>query len=196
MVARDVSAIDAIVIGGSAGAVTTLVEILPALPRDAPPVLVVVHVLPSAPSLLPEVFSARCAMRVVEADPELALIAGTIYFAPADYHLLVDARMDASRVCSLSIEAPVLFSRPSIDVLFESAAEVYGSRLAGVILTGASSDGAEGLRAIDRRGGVALVQDPSTAEARMMPEAAITAVPRANVLSVPDLVAKLIELSR
>jgi two-component system chemotaxis response regulator CheB len=192
VVEAHVSAIDAIVIGGSAGAVTTLGEILPRLPRDVPPVLIVVHVLPYTPSLLPEVFAPRCTMRVIEADPSLAIESGTIYFAPADYHLLVER----SRVCALSIEAPVLFSRPSIDVLFESAAEAFGPRVAGVILTGASSDGAQGLRAIARQGGMTFVQDPKTAEARTMPEAALAAVPHARVLNVADLVASLVELTR
>jgi two-component system chemotaxis response regulator CheB len=177
----------AVVIGGSAGSVAVLGELLPGLPANYPPVLIVIHVLPSAPSLLASLFAPVCALRVVEADPGVPLERGTVYFAPADYHLLVEP----TRRCALSIEPPVLFSRPAIDVLFESAADVYGPALVGVVLTGASADGAEGLAAIARQGGRAIVQDPATAESKVMPSAALAAVPDARVVPLSAMLAEL-----
>jgi two-component system, chemotaxis family, protein-glutamate methylesterase/glutaminase len=178
--------VEAVVIGGSAGSVSVLGDLLPGLPADFLPVLVVVHV-PSSRTPLADVFSRRCAVRVVEAEPGTPIERGSVYFAPADYHLLVEP----TRRCALSIEAPVLFSRPSIDVLFESAAEAYGAGLVGVVLTGASSDGALGLRAVSDRRGRAFVQDPATAEARTMPEAAIAAVPSARVIPLSSMLDEL-----
>lgn len=181
--------VEAVVIGGSAGSVTALAAILPELPATFPAVLVVVHVLPSAPSRLPAVFS-HCAMRVTEAEPGLRVERGTIYFAPSDYHLLVER----DRRCALSIEPPVHFSRPSIDVLFETAAIAYGPRLAGVLLTGASRDGADGLARIHAAGGLAIVQDPKTAEADVMPRAGIAALPTATVVPLPSIARRLLAL--
>jgi two-component system chemotaxis response regulator CheB len=179
--------VQAVVIGGSAGSVSALGGILPGLPAHFPPVLVVVHLPPSPPSLLVEVFAPRCAMKVCEADPFERIERGTIYFAPADYHLLVEP----DERCALSVGPLVHFSRPSIDVLFESAADAYGARLAGVVLTGASSDGARGLLAIRQVGGLAFVEDPATAEVETMPRAALALVPTARVLSVPVILSEL-----
>lgn len=184
--------VEAVVIGGSAGSVAALGALLPALPADFPPVLVVVHVLSSSPNPLGNLFAPRCALRVVNVEPGEPIERGGIYFAPADYHLLVEA----DRRCALSIEPPVHFSRPAIDVLFESAADAYGPALAGVILTGASSDGALGLRAVHERGGRTFVQDPATAECSIMPAAALAAVPEAHVASLDGLVAALSNLEQ
>jgi two-component system chemotaxis response regulator CheB len=183
--------VEAVVIGGSAGSVAALGHILPGLPARFPPVMVVVHVPPSAPSLWVALFAPRCAMRVCEPDAFEPIERGSIYFAPADYHLLVEA----DRRCALSVEPPLHFSRPAIDVLFESAADVYRAGLVGVILTGASRDGAEGLRAVDAAGGLALIEDPVTAEVGTMPRAAMDAVPGARVLSIAGVLAGLISLS-
>jgi two-component system, chemotaxis family, protein-glutamate methylesterase/glutaminase len=190
MVQAEVNArgqVEAVVIGGSAGSVVVLGEILPGLPARFPPVLVVVHLPPSHPSLLVDIFAGRCAMGVREAEAFEKIERGSIYFAPSDYHLLVE--VDGS--CALSVGAPVHFSRPSIDVLFESAAYAYGTGLVGVVLTGASHDGARGLAAIEAGGGVALVQDPETAEIETMPRAALAAAPSAHVLSVSRLISEL-----
>jgi two-component system chemotaxis response regulator CheB len=179
--------VEAVVIGGSAGSVAVLGELLPGLPADYPPVLIVIHVLPSSPSLLANLFAPVCAVRVVEAEPGAPLERGVVYFAPSDYHLLVET----GRRCALSIEPPVHFSRPAIDVLFESAADVYGRALVGVVLTGASADGAEGLAAVARRGGRAIVQDPESAESKVMPRAALAAVPGARVVPLSAMLAEL-----
>ena len=175
---------EAVVIGVSAGGLKALSAILPTLPGDYPlPVMVVIHLPPSGKSMIADLFAAKCALKVIEADDKIAIEPGTIYFAPPDYHLLVEQ----DRTLSLSSEEPVLFSRPSIDVLFETAADAYGSGLIGVVLTGANNDGAEGLRAIVAAGGTALVQDPQQAFASAMPDAALELVPEARSLALEDI---------
>jgi two-component system, chemotaxis family, protein-glutamate methylesterase/glutaminase len=174
----------AVVIGGSCGAIDALLKILSPLPSGYPlPLFVVVHVPPDRKSGLPELFAARLRLTVKEVEDKEPIRAGTVYFAAPDYHTLIDPEL----CLSLSCDAPVLFSRPSIDVLFESAADVYGDGLVGVILTGASADGAQGLRAICQAGGVALVQAPESAEASAMPRAALEACPSARALSLEDI---------
>jgi two-component system, chemotaxis family, protein-glutamate methylesterase/glutaminase len=183
---------EAVVIGGSAGAVTALAAILPNLPAAFPPVLIVVHVLASSATSLATVFAYRSAMRVLEAEPGMPIERGHVYFAPANYHLMVEP----TRRCALSIEPPVHFSRPAIDVLFESAADAYGSALVGVVLSGASTDGALGLRALADRGGRSLVQDPATADAPTLPAAALRLVPEAKIVPLSSMVAELRALER
>ncbi len=182
---------DAIVIGASAGALEALSAILPALSADFPlPIMIVVHVPPDRRSILSELFQSKCLVRVKEAEDKEPIAAGTIYFAPPDYHLLVEA----GRTLALSSDEPVLYSRPSIDVLFESAADVYGAGLVGIVLTGANHDGAMGLRAIAEAGGTALVQEPADAFASAMPEAALAAVPGASVLRIQEIAGRLTSL--
>ena len=125
-----------------------------------------------------------------EAEDKEPIEPGVAYFAPPDYHLLVE---DERRL-SLSGEEPVLFSRPSIDILFESAADAYGDGLIAVVLTGANSDGAQGLKAVVEAGGVAIVQNPDGAYAAAMPEAAIAACPNARVLPLNEISAHLREI--
>ncbi|HEY0284008.1 MAG TPA: chemotaxis protein CheB [Vicinamibacterales bacterium] len=179
--------VDAIVIGTSAGGVEALSDVLPALPAAYQgAVFVVLHLPRERPSLLVDLFAPRCALAVREADDKEPVAKGTIYFAPPDYHLLIDRGPQLV----LSVDEPVNFSRPSIDVLFESAADVYGPRLLGVILTGASRDGAAGLEAVHRAGGVTCVQEPATAQAPLMAQAAIQQTPVDHVLplnAVADL---------
>lgn len=173
----------ALVIGGSAGALGALLQFLPALPSDFPlPVMLVVHLPPEGESLLPSLLNNRCRLTVKEAEDKEPIRAGIIYVAPPNYHLLVEPDFHLS----LSQDAPVLYSRPSIDVLFESAADAYGDGLAGLVLTGASSDGARGLHAVAAAGGRAYVQNPATAEVAAMPQAALAACPDAHVLSLPQ----------
>ncbi|MEO5912844.1 MAG: chemotaxis protein CheB [Luteolibacter sp.] len=182
----------AVVIGASVGAIEALSTILPALPADYPlPVFVVVHVPPDKRSLLADLFSTRCAIAVKEAEDKEAIRAATVYFAPADYHLLVEPDF----TLSLSSDEPVLYSRPAIDVLFQSAADAYGDSLTGVILTGASTDGEMGLKAVCHAGGRALVQQPATAEGTAMPKAALAACPSASPLSLREIALALNALS-
>jgi len=182
---------EAIVIGASAGALDALSRILPALTPDIRmPILIVVHIPPDKRSVLAELFRAKCAMNVVEAEDKEPIDGGTIYFAPPDYHMLVEV----DKTLSLSNDEPVLFSRPSIDVLFESAADAYGPTLLAIVLTGANQDGASGLQAVTRAGGTAIVQDPDNAFASAMPEAAIQSCPSARVMSLDAIAEYLNEV--
>jgi two-component system chemotaxis response regulator CheB len=173
--------VKAVVIGASAGAVQALQTVLPALPPTyALPVLVVVHVPSDRSNVLLPLFQAKCRITVKEAEDKERMTGGVIYFAPSDYHLLVEA--DGS--LALSTDEAVNYSRPSIDVLFESAADAYGSELVGVILTGANNDGAAGLKAVMDAGGVAIVEDPAGAYASAMPHAALEACPSATTMNL------------
>jgi len=177
-------AIEAIVVGGSAGALDALNAILPALPGDFPiPIAVVLHVSADGAPLLISVLASRCALAIKEAEDKEPIAPGTVYIAPANYHLLVEN----DRWFSLSVDELVHYSRPSIDVLFESAADAYGPALLGVLLTGANQDGARGLAAIQKAGGATIVQSPATAHVPTMPEAALR-------LIRPDLVLPLAEI--
>jgi two-component system chemotaxis response regulator CheB len=185
--------IEVVVIGGSAGALEALATILPALPRGFPiPIALVVHVLPTRPSGLPEVLGARCELAVKEAEDKEPLEAATIYVAPPNYHLL----LEPGRCVSLSIDEPVHFSRPAIDVLFESAADAYGPAALGVLLTGASEDGARGLLRIEEAGGTTVVQSPATAAVSTMPEAALRLCHPTHVLPVAEIGAWLARFDR
>ena len=179
-----------IVIGASVGAIEALSVILPGLPPGYPfAVLVVVHIPSDRSSLLTEIFAPRCNLAVKEAEDKELLAPATIYFAPPDYHLLVET----GRTFALSQDDRLHFSRPAVDVLFESAAEAYGDRLMGVILSGANSDGAQGLRAVADAGGMAVVQALESAEMIAMPAAALEAVPdsiEVNVSALADLLRK------
>lgn len=171
----------AVLIGASAGAIQALSLILPELPANFPlPILIVVHVPTDRSNILAPLFEAKCRMVVREAEDKELALPGVIYFAPPDYHLLVES--DGS--LSLSTDEPVLYSRPSIDVLFESAADSFGEAVTGIILTGANMDGAAGLRAICDAGGTAIVEEPEAAYADTMPLAAIAACPTARVLTL------------
>jgi two-component system chemotaxis response regulator CheB len=182
---------EAIVIGASAGAIQALSRILPALPADYPvPVLVVVHIPADRSDLLAPLFQAKCRLVVKEAEDKEPILPGFVYFGASDYHLLAEA----DRTVSLSADEPVLYSRPSIDVLFESAADAYGAALVGVILTGANADGAAGLRAVAAAGGVALAEDPATAFAPEMPAAALAQCAEARSLSLEAIAAYLVGL--
>jgi two-component system chemotaxis response regulator CheB len=176
---------DVIVIGGSMGALEALAALLPALPAGCPlAVAIVVHVPATRPSHLAEVLGARALLPVREVEDKEPVTAGIIYVAPPSYHLLIER---GGRTFALSADELLHFSRPAIDVLFESAADAYGERLAGVILSGANADGARGLTAIKRRGGLTIVQSPEGAVARAMPEAAIAAAQPDHVLPIDEL---------
>ena len=184
--------IEAIVIGGSAGALDALLAILPALPEQVScPIVIVLHLAPAQPSLVPEILSRISARAVHEAEDKAQLRDQTIYVAAPNYHLLIER----NRSLSLSVDDPVHHSRPALDVLFESAADAYGPAVAGLVLSGANQDGAEGLAKIHETGGVAIVQSPATASSPMMPEAALRRVgPSAHVVPLGDIAAFLSRL--
>jgi two-component system, chemotaxis family, protein-glutamate methylesterase/glutaminase len=174
----------AVVIGASAGAFDALSAVLPKLPANYPlPILVVVHLPPDKKSMFAELLNARCNVEIREAEDKEPIRESVVYFAPPDYHMLVEA----DKRISLSNEEAVHFSRPSIDVLFESAADAFGETLIGAVLTGGSDDGAQGLKAIEAAGGLAIVQEPGTAYAATMPRAALIACPNAKRLTLDEI---------
>jgi two-component system chemotaxis response regulator CheB len=176
--------VQAVIIGASAGGVDALLQLLVGLPGDYPlPVIVVLHIADDRTSLLPEVFGHRLALPVREAADKETIMPGTVYFAPAGYHLLTEA----GGSFSLSCDARVHFSRPSIDVLMESAADAFGAGLAGILLTGANEDGAAGLSQVGRAGGLTVVQDPAEAQSSTMPKAAIELKSPDYVLPLKDI---------
>jgi two-component system chemotaxis response regulator CheB len=176
--------IDAVVIGASAGGLAALSMLVEGLTSDLrQPLLMVQHVPPSAPTQLAEIFRRKTALRVKEADDKEVVRGGTLYFAAPGYHLLVEADLSLS----LSQDDAVHFSRPSIDVLFESAADAWGDRVAGILLTGANEDGAAGLEAIRRSGGVTIVQDPEEAEVPTMPLSALQRFAPDYILPLRDI---------
>lgn len=171
----------AFVLAGSAGGVEALLKLLADLPAGMRvPLICMLHMPPRRESRLAELFAARLPVRVCEAADKQAIEDSTVYFAGSGYHLSVEA----DRSFSLSCEAPVHFARPAIDILMSSAADVYGPALVGILLTGANSDGADGMRDIHARGGFTVVQDPAEAQVSTMPQAAIDAC-------TPDLVLPL-----
>lgn len=186
-------AFEAVVIGTSAGGVEALATLLGALPGTfAPAILTVLHLPPDRATVLPALLARRCARPVKEAEDKEPVQAGTVYLAPPDYHLLVEP--DAT--LSLSRDEPVHYSRPSIDLLFESAAMTWRQRLLGIILTGASSDGAEGLREVRAWGGAAWVQDPQEASSPAMPAAAIAVAGADAILTLSGIARRLANLQQ
>jgi two-component system chemotaxis response regulator CheB len=176
--------VDAVAIGASAGGVDALLTLLPRLPADfAAAVLVVLHLPPDRPSGLAELLGQRCTLPVAEAQDKQPVVPGRIVIAPPDYHLLVEP----NETVALSMDEPVRFSRPAIDLLFESAAIAYGPRLLALVLSGGSDDGAEGLRSVRQHGGIAWVQDPASAVAPAMPAAALQRAGADAVLTVPQM---------
>jgi two-component system chemotaxis response regulator CheB len=180
--------IDAVVIGASAGGIEALSVLLPALSSGLhPPIFIVLHLPREKSSILAGIFAPKCAVPVREAEDKEAVAPGTIYFAPNDYHLL----LDQGPQLSLSADDPVHHSRPSIDVLFESATDIYKDRLLGIILTGANEDGACGLAAIHDAGGVTVVQRPDTARAPQMALSALKLRPADCVLTLDEIAGML-----
>jgi len=187
------SRIDGIVIGASAGGVEALSVLLPALPAVFEPSLfIVLHLPRERPSLLAEIFRRRCALPVREAEDKEPVAPGTIYFAPPDYHMLVEK----NRQIALSADEPIHYSRPSIDVLFESAADAYGERLLGIILSGGNEDGSAGLQAVHKAGGVTVVQQPDSAKVPVMVVSALQRGGVDFVLPLDEIAALLRRLEK
>ena len=188
---RSLVAYSIVVVGTSWGGLNALRELVSSLPADFRiPVVLVQHRHRQSDHLLSTFLQERTRLAVVEVEDKMPIEAGTIFVAPADYHLLVDRGF-----FTLSTDPPVRYSRPSIDVTFYSAADAYESETVGVVLTGANSDGSRGLRRIFDRGGLALVQDPTTAESPTMPSAAMRCVPGAKVLPIQEVARTLVSLS-
>ena len=182
---------DLVTIGGSWGGIEAVGRILSDLPSGFPAaVAIALHRgADSKDAPLVRALTACTGLPVRGVEDKQPIDAGTVYLAPPGYHLIVEPGQFA-----LSTEAPVHFSRPSIDVLLDSAAEAYGSRLVGVVLTGANPDGAAGLRSVEQRGGFPLIQDPATAERPEMPLAAIAATRRHRIARLESMAPILVEL--
>lgn len=178
-----------LMIGASAGGLEAVCSILRRLPRDLPAAVCVVQHRSRDSDALCEVIQGCTRLPVTEVTDKTEIEAGHVFLAPADYHLLVD-----DDHFSLTVDEPEMYSRPSIDTAFESAAESHGKRVVGVVLTGANRDGSRGLRHIVDRGGLAIVQDPLTAEVRVMPTAAIHAVPEAEVIPIEAIADRILAL--
>lgn len=181
---RSLLNIEALAVGVSAGGMDALRKILPELPVDFPCALLIVqHLHPHADDFLAMDLNRRSAITVKQADEKEKIKSGFAYIAPPNYHLLVEN----DGTLSLTICDLINYARPSIDILFETAAEAYRNKLAGVILTGANKDGSRGLKRIKDLGGITIVQDPKTAEVDMMPKAAIQSVEVDFILPLKDI---------
>lgn len=169
-----------------------MTKLLGSLPADfSIPVVIVQHRSKDSERLLGQLLQDSTDLKVCEIEDKDPMCPGTVHIAPANYHVLIEPGY-----FSLSVEEPVRFSRPSIDVMFASAADSYQTGAIGVVLTGANEDGSRGLKHIVKRGGRALVQDPKTAEIPVMPQAAIREVPTAEILALEKIAPRLIELSQ
>jgi two-component system chemotaxis response regulator CheB len=186
-------AVEAVVIGASAGGVHALLTLVSGLPGHfLLPIIAVLHLPKERDSRLADVFQQRLDMAVREAADKETIAPSTLYFAGSGYHLSIEA----DRTFSLSCEDPVNYSRPSIDVLMDSAADAYGPSLAGILLTGANFDGAAGLARIKQRGGLTAVQDPAEAQVATMPQAAIRKLKPNLILSLDGIRQLLIQLDQ
>ena len=166
----NLSKFSCIVIGVSAGGMEALSKILPSLPAEFPlPVIIVQHLHKTSTGYYLDYYNEKSLLFVKEAEQNEIIKVGNIYFAPPDYHLLIEN----NKTFAISSDEKVNYSRPSIDILFESAADVYGEKLIGIILTGANNDGAEGMKIIKQKGGFTIAQNPLEAEFPVMPQSAI-----------------------
>ena len=167
-----------LVIGGSAGSLDVLLKVLPVLDGNLNfPIIIVVHRKQGMDSLLTDLLAHRTTLKVKEADEKDSILNGTVYIAPSDYHLLIEKDF----TFSLDYSEKVNYSRPAIDVTFQSAAEAYGTGLVCLLLSGSNADGVNGLITVNKFGGLTLVQDPSSAQVTYMPDQAIL---RANVSAI------------
>jgi two-component system, chemotaxis family, protein-glutamate methylesterase/glutaminase len=179
-----------VVVGASLGGMRALARLLGGLPSDFPAALAIVqHRAADSAGALSRFLQECSRLPVSEIEDKQPIRPAQVYLAPADYHALIEAGAFA-----LSTEAPLLHARPSIDVLFESAADAYADQVVGVILTGASADGARGLARLKQRGGLALVQSPETAECCVMPAAAIAATQVDWILPLAEIAPHLVSL--
>jgi len=176
----------ALVIGGSAGSLDVLLELFPSLSENMSfPIILVTHRKSGNDALLTDLLTSRTRLKVNEAEEKDRLLAGNVYIAPADYHLLIEE----NGTISLDYSEKVNYSRPSIDVTFQSAAEVYKDGLVCILLSGSNADGVEGLKTVKKLGGLVVVQNPKTAIIPYMPQQAVNEVRSAVVLDAGDMAA-------
>ena len=183
----------AIVIGSSAGGLNALRTILTMLGPDFKiPIIIVQHTSPSSDNYITTYLDELCNLTVKEADEKEVIVNGHVYFAPPNFHLLVEE----NKTFSLSIDERVNFARPSIDVLFDTATYSFKDQLIGIILTGANHDGALGMKKIKQAGGLCIVQDPNTAEVDSMPLSAIHTAKVDHILSLTEIANLLISIDK
>jgi len=183
---------EAIVIGVSSGGMSAMKVLFAQLPEDFPiPIIIVQHISARSDNQWITIFNEKSELLIKEADEKELIEKGRIYIAPANYHLLVEK----DHTFSLTIDEKVNFARPSIDVLFESAAEAYAEKLIGVILTGSNHDGTLGLKKIKECGGLTIAQDPATAESHFMPASAIAACQPDYILPLEEIIVLLMQLA-
>ncbi len=184
---------DAIVIGVSTGGMNAMKILFSRLPKDfGTPIIIVQHIGPRSDNLWIDLLNDKNNISIKEANEKETIENGTVYIAPANYHLLIEK----NRTFSLTIDERVNFARPSIDVLFESAAEVYTNKLIGVVLTGSNHDGTKGIKRIKECGGLTIVQDPKTAESAYMPASAMAAVTPDYILTLEEITDLLIKIDK
>ena len=180
------------VVGTSWGGLAALRELVSCLPPDLQvPVVMIQHRHKMSDDALPRLLQDRTPLNVCEVEDKMPIEPGRLYVAPADYHVLIEP----DSYFTLSVEEPIRYSRPSIDLTFTSAADAFGGRTIGVVLTGANADGAAGLKRIAERGGAAIIQEPVTAESPTMPSAALDAVPKARVMVLSQIGSAIAELA-
>ncbi len=183
----------AIVIGSSAGGIDALVKIIPKLPREFPvPVIIAQHISPISDNYIAEFLNNKSNIKVQEAEEKTKAEPGNAYIAPPNYHLL----MERDKTFSLTTTERVNFARPSIDVLFKTAAEAYGKDLIGVILTGGNHDGASGMHYIQQLKGTTIVQEPSTAEVDIMPQSILNIIAPTKILPLDKIASYLISIMK
>jgi len=182
---------EAIVIGVSSGGLNAMKIMLSLLPENfRTPVIIVQHISPRSENQWIQFLNDKSSLFIKEADEKEKIEQGIVYIAPPNYHLLIER----NKTFSLTVDERVSFARPSIDVLFESAAEAYTSKLIGVVLTGSNSDGTNGIRRIQECGGLTVVQNPQTAESAYMPASAIASIKPDYILSLEEIVELLIKI--
>lgn len=184
-----------IVIGGSAGSFGVLMELLPGLNEGFNiPIVLVLHRKKTPESMLSDLLSSKTSLIVKEADEKEEIRPGTIYLAPADYHLLIEQ----DRTFSLDFSEKINFSRPSIDITFRSAADVFGSKLMAILLSGSNNDGTAGMKVVKEKGGLTVVQDPQTSEISYMPQQALNEARPDYVIDnqeLADFIKKIVNLN-
>jgi len=183
---------EAIVIGVSSGGMNALKYLFSTLPADYRiPIIIVQHVSARSDNDWIKLLNAKSNLSIKEADEKEKIETGNVYIAPSNYHLMIEK----DKTFSLTIDEYVNFARPSIDVLFESAAEAYKKKLIGIVLTGSNNDGTKGIKRIKECGGLAIIQDPKTAESPNMPASAIAAVQPDYILSLEKIVQLLLKIT-
>lgn len=182
---------EAIVIGVSSGGMNAMKIIFSSLPADFKlPIVIVQHIGARSENQWIQLLNDRSSLNIKEADEKEEIVSRTVYIAPANYHLLIEK----NKTFSLTIDERVNYARPSIDVLFESAAESYNKALIGIVLTGSNHDGTNGIKRIQECGGLCIVQDPATAESSYMPTSALGAIKADHILPLEDIIKLIIQI--